>query len=375
MNRSVEDAVDRIKEEFPEASRDVIREELKRNRNNVDQTKATLQALVDVAKLRKEFPKMSADVVAHVFKKNDNDRDMAAVELAQLVLDYHRQKLEKRKQEGGKLNKNATMKAGATRGASNDGTYGGSVSPRGNPPLKTSSYDEDRNYRNNDEADNNAKPPMQPGMIRRADTASALNKSTNQAPIQRQTPPPVASRAAAAPAARIAATMPAFTQPQPQRSPPVVHTSPPVAQEPVTYDELPPAPMGGGADSVRALYDYQTNQPTKLNFNKGDIITLTDSTGDAWWYGTLNGQTGKFPKTYVRPVADEILAVALYDFGEKDGHLKFKKDDEIVLLNKRKGSQWWEGTLVQGSPVGIFPINYVSVTKNDDLFQRLQAEE
>jgi hypothetical protein len=28
------------------------------------------------------------------------------------------------------------------------------------------------------------------------------------------------------------------------------------------------------------------------------------------------------------------------DVRVQDGHLKFKKDDEIVLLNKRKGSQW-----------------------------------
>lgn len=49
---------------------------------------------------------------------------------------------------------------------------------------------------------------------------------------------------------------------------------------------------------------------------------------------------GKFPKTYVRPLDNEIKAIGLYDFGEKDGHLRFKRDDVIILLNKRKGSQW-----------------------------------
>lgn len=126
--------------------------------------------------------------------------------------------------------------------------------------------------------------------------------------------------------------------------------------------------------TVRALFDYQTGVAAKLDFHKGDSLTLTDDSGEAWWYGQFNGEAGKFPKTYVRRVSDDIRAEALYDFGEKDGHLKFKRGDTIVLLNKRKGSQWWEGVLEGGSTVGILPLSYVKVVLNQELFDELQKE-
>ena len=40
----------------------------------------------------------------------------------------------------------------------------------------------------------------------------------------------------------------------------------------------------------------------QLSFQKGDVITVTQSIEGGWWEGTLRGVTGWFPSNYVREV-------------------------------------------------------------------------
>lgn len=273
---------------------------MQRNNNDVQATTATLKALVHVAKLKKEFPKMSPEVIAHVLKEKNGDRDEAAYELAKLVLDYHKMKLDKKRSEQ---------------------THFEAPASHALPPAP--------------QAYNSYSPPPQ----------------HHQPPQPQFSPPPMHNtRPQNAPAQQPrvgGSTLP----------PPRVSSPPPID------DELPPAPPGGGGgQTVRALYDYQTGQPAKLDFRKGDVIQLTNDSGDAWWHGSFNGRSGKFPKTYVRRSQDEVVLEALYDFGEKDGHLRFRRGDRIVMLNRRKGSDWLEGMLERGDGViGIFPVSYVKV--------------
>jgi len=300
---SIEDNVAKIKKRYPEASKQVIREELKRTNNDVAKTCNTLKALVNVAKLRKEFPKLSPDVVAHVLKDCGGDYDEAAAKLAQLVLDYHKMKLEKKKKMSLKKE-------------------------------KAKQQQQQQSYQ---------QPPQQ--------------QSYQQPPQQRDPGYQAVPQQVSQPKPRPAELPPPLT-PQPASLPP------------------PPAAQSQYVTQARALYDYATEQEAKLDFKKGEVINVTNNSGDAWWYGEIHGKQGKFPKTYVRELNEEIKATALYDFGDKEAHLHFKRDNTIILLNKRKGSQWWEGILDDGSThVGIFPINYVNVTDNLELFSYLQSAE
>lgn len=43
----------------------------------------------------------------------------------------------------------------------------------------------------------------------------------------------------------------------------------------------------------------------KLNFKKGDVITLTQKVDGGWWEGTLNGKTGWFPANYVQEIQED----------------------------------------------------------------------
>eukprot|EP01114_Cavostelium_apophysatum_P003671 TRINITY_DN1374_c0_g3_i1.p1 TRINITY_DN1374_c0_g3~~TRINITY_DN1374_c0_g3_i1.p1 ORF type:complete len:1131 (-),score=356.14 TRINITY_DN1374_c0_g3_i1:89-3481(-) len=61
---------------------------------------------------------------------------------------------------------------------------------------------------------------------------------------------------------------------------------------------------GGGGDSrqqVKALYDFDAENPDELTFRAGDLIYLEEEMGE-WWRGEHNGQSGIFPANYVEIV-------------------------------------------------------------------------
>ena len=104
---------------------------------------------------------------------------------------------------------------------------------------------------------------------------------------------------------------------------------------------------------VIALYDFVAERDTDLTIHLNDIITVVED-GDEWINGELNGRTGLFPATYVRPYEDAEKASsstgaqrpskarALYDFeGQDEGDLSFKAGEIIEILNKDE--EWWEG--------------------------------
>jgi len=55
---------------------------------------------------------------------------------------------------------------------------------------------------------------------------------------------------------------------------------------------------------VRALYDYEAQNPDELSFKANDIIEITEetNTSDDWWMGRLNSQVGLFPNTYIENI-------------------------------------------------------------------------
>ncbi|XP_041351403.1 intersectin-1-like isoform X5 [Gigantopelta aegis] len=138
----------------------------------------------------------------------------------------------------------------------------------------------------------------------------------------------------------------------------------------------------------KAMYPWKARQDNHLTFNKDDVITVKEQQ-DMWWMGELNGQTGWFPKAYVKligvgssknsslngspigtlekgnsarsspainkPTEGEYY-VAMYNYiSENPEDLQFNEGDMILVT--KTDEPWWTGTL--GNQTGIFPGSYV----------------
>ncbi|XP_074487013.1 GRB2-related adapter protein 2b isoform X2 [Sebastes fasciatus] len=53
---------------------------------------------------------------------------------------------------------------------------------------------------------------------------------------------------------------------------------------------------------VRALYCFNAEETDELQFNAGDVITVLESSDEAWWRGQLRGKTGLFPSNFTKPI-------------------------------------------------------------------------
>jgi son of sevenless-like protein len=53
---------------------------------------------------------------------------------------------------------------------------------------------------------------------------------------------------------------------------------------------------------VRALYNYDADDPTSLSFRQGDLIQVITQLESGWWDGFINGVRGWFPSNYCQLV-------------------------------------------------------------------------
>uniref|UniRef100_A0AAQ5Z4Q0 Osteoclast-stimulating factor 1 n=1 Tax=Amphiprion ocellaris TaxID=80972 RepID=A0AAQ5Z4Q0_AMPOC len=58
----------------------------------------------------------------------------------------------------------------------------------------------------------------------------------------------------------------------------------------------------------KALYNFTPEHDDELTLKEGDLLDICAKEENGWWFGTLNGQTGHFPSTYVEelPVLDSV---------------------------------------------------------------------
>lgn len=150
-------------------------------------------------------------------------------------------------------------------------------------------------------------------------------QETPAAPAPAQSAAPPAAQPAAAPAAA-PATAPAAAAPQARPS------------------------------FVRALYDFEPDEPGELAFSAGDVIRVLDSVYEQWWRGELRQDVGIFPVNYVEPMPEMAQAAIEQDLEMEQS--VFAHAADIHLLHAR---------LQQLDPVRD---NFVDDDELQDLYQR-----
>ncbi|XP_038560913.1 endophilin-A3b [Micropterus salmoides] len=81
----------------------------------------------------------------------------------------------------------------------------------------------------------------------------------------------------------------------------------PLGEQFTVLPSRPGSPISCYADSklvldqpcCRAMYSFHPNHEGELDFNEGDVIVLTNQVDANWYEGTLAGQSGLFPVSYV----------------------------------------------------------------------------
>ncbi|XP_056669670.1 vinexin isoform X2 [Monodelphis domestica] len=159
----------------------------------------------------------------------------------------------------------------------------------------------------------------------------------------------------------------------------------------------PPTQDPGGADlgdglakkeekkmkAARLKFDFQAQSPKELTLQKGDIVYIHKEVDKNWLEGEHHGRLGIFPTNYVevlppneipkpiKPPTYQVLeygeAVAQYNFkGDLEVELSFRKGERICLIRK-VDENWYEGRISGTGRQGIFPANYVQVSKEPRL--------
>ncbi|XP_059155381.1 intersectin-1-like isoform X4 [Physella acuta] len=123
-----------------------------------------------------------------------------------------------------------------------------------------------------------------------------------------------------------------------------------------------------------AMYSYTSEEAADLNFNEGDMIYVTSTSGD-WWSGMLGeqGKSGIFPANYVKKLEiqpeqksvkkPEIARVIAPYVATGTGQLSLETGN-LINVRQKSPRGWWEGELqVRGQKkrIGWFPANYVKL--------------
>jgi son of sevenless-like protein len=98
---------------------------------------------------------------------------------------------------------------------------------------------------------------------------------------------------------------------------------------------------------VRALYDYQSNDPSSLSFRRDDIIEVLTRLDSGWWDGLLGDERGWFPSNYVSVISAQEAEETL---GSLDGNTTLASSeptDSMIDMADVMGDQMGDNVWAQ----------------------------
>ncbi|VIO87402.1 Uncharacterized protein BM_BM6571 [Brugia malayi] len=111
-----------------------------------------------------------------------------------------------------------------------------------------------------------------------------------------------------------------------------------------------------------ALHSFRAVSPKELSFNRGDVIRVYRIIDINWMEGELNGQSGIFPSSYVQidsnEESEQFRLVVLYPFSARNKNELSLKKGEMLRHLRNIDANWIEGKNIHGQ-TGIFPKSYV----------------
>ncbi|VDK62143.1 unnamed protein product [Onchocerca ochengi] len=129
-----------------------------------------------------------------------------------------------------------------------------------------------------------------------------------------------------------------------------------------------------GITTCTALFPFNAVSPKELSFNRGDVIRVHRIIDNNWMEGEHNGQIGIFPSSYVQIDSDEESElIALYSFSARNKNELSLKKGEILRHLRNIDANWIEGKNIHGQ-TGIFPKSYVRETYKVNLHDNNETE-
>ncbi|TPX33329.1 hypothetical protein SmJEL517_g03690 [Synchytrium microbalum] len=122
--------------------------------------------------------------------------------------------------------------------------------------------------------------------------------------------------------------------------------------------------------TIRALYNYDAAKADDLSLMEGDVVGVEREEGE-WLFGTKNGSSGWFPKTYVETVpggsasngsatgSSGPMAEVLYDYARvNEDELTVIQGEHVGIIDK-SDADWWR-VENQFKESGLVPATYLS---------------
>jgi len=91
-----------------------------------------------------------------------------------------------------------------------------------------------------------------------------------------------------------------------------------------------PTPRPKNIKIMKAIYDYQEQEPDELSFHAGDIVYVLDQTDDDWWRARCKGREGLVPSNHLEVASTDGSTSPLHD-AAKRGNMDLLKE---CLLNR-----------------------------------------
>jgi proto-oncogene C-crk len=126
-----------------------------------------------------------------------------------------------------------------------------------------------------------------------------------------------------------------------------------------------PAPQTvAGKLIVKGKFDFRSEDPEDLHFNKGDVMTVLRKDEDEWWFARhSDGREGSIPVPYLLVVEEQTQPFFARATMDRDcpydpTALSFRAGD-IIRVTKQNENGMWEGEI--NNKRGHFPFKLVEV--------------